>query len=91
VNEKFPIKDSVGRIASIGNINTDLTDIQEREEQSPKSLAAAERAQAKLSTFLDNSASTMYLKDRDRNLMMVNRAFEDFYDVTSDDIVGGFN
>ena len=87
-NEKFPIKDSVGRIVSIGSINTDITDIQEREEQSRRSQAAAERAQAQLSAFLDNSPSAMYLKDRDRNLMMVNRAFEDFYDVTSDDIVG---
>lgn len=87
-NEKSPIKDSLGRIVSIGSINIDITDIQEREEQARRSQAAAERAQAQLSAFLDNSPSGMYLKRRDRNLMMVNPAFEDCYDVTSDDIIG---
>ena len=86
--EKFPICDGDNRIVGIGCISTDITDIQEREEQSRRSKAEAERAKAQLSAFLDNSPSPMYLKDHDRNLTMVNRAFENFYGVTSADVVG---
>ena len=86
--EKFPIKDSAGKVVSIACISNDITDIQEREEQIRKSQGAAESAQAQLSAFLDNSPSGMYLKDSDRNVLMVNRAFEEFYGVTADEITG---
>lgn len=89
--EKFPIKDADGCVTSIGCVSTDITDIQEREEQALKAKAEADKAQAQLSAFLDHSPSGMYLKDRDRKITMVNRAFEKFYGVDANSVIGKSN
>lgn len=85
--EKFPIRDENGQVVSIGCVCTDITDIQEREEQGRRAQAEAEKAQAQLTAFFDHSPSGMYLKDRDRNITVVNRAFEKFYGVDANKIV----
>jgi PAS domain S-box-containing protein len=84
----FPISKPNGEILGVGGIFADITEIKEREDQILKAQAEAEKAQAQLAAFFDHSPSGMYLKDRDLNVTMVNRAFEKFYDVASDDIVG---
>lgn len=86
--EKFPIRDTGGRVVSLGCVSTDITDIQEREEQARKAQAEAEKTKAQLSAFLDHSPSGMYLKDQNRNITMVNRAFEKFYGVDTDRVIG---
>lgn len=63
-------------------------ELAEREAQARRSQAVAENVQSQLSAFLDNSPSGMYLKDRDRKLLMINRAFEDFYNVRADNLIG---
>lgn len=84
---KFPIRNADGDIVGIGGVTTDITDIKEREEMSRQAQSAAERAQALLTAFLDHSPSGMYLKDRNMNITMVNRAFEKFYGVESADVI----
>lgn len=86
--EKFPIRDADGHVLSIGCVSTDITDIQEREEQGRRAQADAEKAKAQLSAFLDHSPAGMYLKNQDRNITMVNRAFEKFYGITADQVIG---
>lgn len=85
--EKFPIKDASGRVVSIGCVSTDITNIQEREEQGRLAHAEAEKAKAQLTAFFDHSPSGMYLKDRDRNITVVNKAFEKFYGIHAEKIV----
>ncbi|CAN0248779.1 unnamed protein product, partial [Discosporangium mesarthrocarpum] len=86
--EKFPIRDINGRVVSIGCVSTDITDIKEREEQARKAQAEAEKARAQLTAFFDHSPSGMYVKDSDRNITVVNRAFEAFYGSDADEIIG---
>lgn len=84
----FPISKPNGEILGVGGIFADITDIKEREESILNAQAEAEKAQAQLTAFFDHSPSGMYLKDRDRNITVVNRAFEKFYGVEVEKITG---
>ena len=52
------------------------------------SLAAVEESQALLRVVMDSIASPMYYKDVDGRYLGVNRAFEEFFGITAEDIVG---
>lgn len=84
----FPICKADGEILGIGGIFTDVSKIKEREERILKAQAEAEKAQAQLTAFFNHSPSGMYLKDRDRKITVVNRAFEKFYGVDADNVIG---
>jgi len=87
-DDVFPIRDDLGNIIGLGGISTDITNDRMREENINRALRTAERASAELQAFLNSSPSGMYLKDRNLNITLVNRAFEKFYGKTSDEIIG---
>lgn len=86
--EIFPILDASGEMSGLGCVSTDITEIKDREKISRTAQAEAEWAQAQLSGFLDHSPSGMYMKDRDLRVTMVNKAYEKFYGLTADELVG---
>ena len=86
--EKFPILNAKGRVVGLGCVSTDITEIKDREKISRLAQAEAQRARAQLSAFLDHSPSGMYLKDRDLKVTMVNRAYQNFYGLAADEMVG---
>ncbi|MGB0631613.1 MAG: PAS domain S-box protein, partial [Alphaproteobacteria bacterium] len=86
-DDVFPIRDDDENIIGLGGISTDITNDRLREEDTNRALATAERASAELRSFLNSSPSGMYLKDRDLNITLVNRAFETFYGKSAADIV----
>ena len=59
----------VEKLVSIGGINTDITERKRAEE-------AIKTREEMLRSFMDNSPSTIILKDLDARYLMVNRSFE---------------
>lgn len=86
--DKFPILDDRGRMVGLGCVSTDITEIKNREKISRTAQAEAEWAQAQLGAFLDHSPSGMYLKDRDLKVTMVNKAYEKFYGLPEEEMIG---
>tara|TARA_R110000868_G_scaffold70902_3_gene208171 strand:+ start:11443 stop:15720 length:4278 start_codon:yes stop_codon:yes gene_type:complete len=86
--EKFPIRDCDGAFAGIGCVSTDITDIKNREIFSRNAQARAEQTQAQLSAFMNHSPTSMYLKDRDLKITMVNRPYERFFGLTASEMIG---
>ncbi len=57
-------------------------------EELRASLQAVEESQALLRVVMDSIASPMYYKDVDGRYLGVNRAFEEFFGITAQDIIG---
>jgi two-component system, sensor histidine kinase and response regulator len=66
----------------------DMSERRTQQRQIVEREAQAQRAQAQLSAFMDHSPSGMYLKDRDLKVTMVNRAYEKFYGLDVNELVG---
>ena len=78
---KAPLKDSTGKVVGIVGVMEDITE----RKQAEKKLRESEQM---LRSFLDNSPSTIFLKDLEGRYLMVNRFFEEERGKTAEELIG---
>jgi len=78
---KFPIRDGDGAIKQIGAVITDITELNRRE-------AALRDSDERLKAIIDNTPCGITLKDADGHYLLVNRWFEEIFEITSDEARG---
>ena len=66
-------------------IRTDITELKQHEEALRAETADTRK---RLEAFFDNSPVAMYIKDKNYRFQAVNEAFESFYGVTADELIG---
>jgi PAS domain S-box-containing protein len=88
LSEKFPVFGPDGKLLEIGGINTDITFLKQKEHESEQARMSAERAEQRLMAFLNHSMSTVYMKGTDLRITLVNRAMEQHFGRTADELVG---
>jgi len=76
-----PIKNARGEIVALSTINRDITEARVAQE-------ALIRSEEILRAITDNSPSIIYLKDRDSNLLKVNKAYGELYGVAESEVIG---
>ena len=81
VSVKFPIKDGIGTVVAIGGISTDISDRKAAEN-------LIRDSETRLRGILDNTPAVISLKDLKGRYVLVNRGWEELYDVSNDEIVG---
>jgi PAS domain S-box-containing protein len=78
---KVPVRDRKGEVFGIVGINRDVTE-QERARQ------ALRQTEHRMQEIVDNSPSPMYAKSVTGHYLMINRRYEDLFDVKAADVVG---
>ena len=68
--------------SGLGIIGTDITAARRRSEQ------ALQKSEARLADILDNSITVVFLKDLEGRYLLVNRRYEELFQVTKEEIVG---
>ena len=88
LSEKFPVFGPDGKLLEIGGINTDITFLKQKDLESEHARQSAERAEQRLMAFLNHSMSTVYTKDTDLKITLVNRAMEQYFGRSNDELIG---
>lgn len=78
---KVPVRDREGKVFGIVGINRDVTE-QERARQ------ALRQTEHRMQEIVDNCPSPMYAKSVTGHYLMINRRYEELFDVKSADVVG---
>jgi PAS domain S-box-containing protein len=78
---KVPVRDREGRVFGIVGINRDVTE-QERARQ------ALRQTERRMEEIVDNSPLPMYMKSLDGRYLMINRRFEELFEMKAEDVVG---
>ena len=98
---RFPIPGPDGKIVGIGGVSTEVTAQKQAEEDLRRSrdeleLRVAERTrelherETILSALVDNSTSSIDLKDAEGRFELINKTFEEWHDLQSDEVVNRF-
>ena len=78
---KFPIFDSLGKIARLGSVSIDVT-------QEVEARRALERHERVLRSLIDNLPVGITMTDRDERYALVNQTFCDWYGVDPSSVIG---
>ena len=81
---KVPVRDHDGKVFGIVGINRDVTE-QERARQ------ALRQTENRMQEIVDYSPSPMYAKSVTGRYLMINRCYEELFNVKSKDVVGKFD
>ena len=81
LTSKVPVRDREGNVFGIVGINRDVTG-QERARQ------ALKQTEHRMQEIVDNSPSPMYAKSVTGRYLMINRRYEELFNVKSADVVG---
>ncbi|MBK1831301.1 PAS domain-containing protein [Verrucomicrobiaceae bacterium R5-34] len=81
ITTKVPIKDKDGQVSGILGINRDVTEQEKARE-------ALRQTEHRMQEIVDNSPSPMYAKSVTGKYLMVNRRFEELFNVKAAEVVG---
>ncbi|MFD2256645.1 PAS domain-containing protein [Luteolibacter algae] len=78
---KVPVRDRAGNVSGILGINRDVTE-QERARE------AVKQTEHRMQEIVDNSPSPMYAKSETGHYLMVNRRYEELFNLKAEEVVG---
>ena len=78
---KAPVRDNKGAIIGVQGMFWDVTSREQAEE-------AHRESEARLKSIMDNTAAVIYLKDQDYRYVMINRRYEQLFNVTNEEVHG---
>lgn len=78
---KVPMRDATGKLYGILGMSRDVTAQEEARE-------AVKRSEHRIQEIVDNSPQPMYAKSIDGRYLMVNRRYEELFNLKSEDVVG---
>lgn len=86
--DKFPVRTPDGETIGIADLLRDITEEKAREQAHVAARLAAERAEQRLSAFLQYSPAGMYIKDTGLRITLANRALQEYVGAGPDGLAG---
>src|SRR2546422_4584124 len=80
LTSKAPLRDTRGRIVGLVGMGRDITGRKREEEQRRLS-------ETRLQAILDNTTAVIYLKDTQGRYLLINRRFEELFNVSREEVV----